>query len=41
MSTNPKHVEQMSAKTLSFKTIDREIKTLTAQMELYGAVLRV
>ena len=33
MSTNPKHVEQMSAKTLSFKTIDREIKTLTAQME--------
>jgi hypothetical protein len=31
MSTNPKHVE--SAKTPSFKTIDREIKTLTAAME--------
>ncbi len=33
MSSNPKHVEQMSAKTPSFKTIDREIKTLTAEME--------
>jgi hypothetical protein len=33
MSTNPKHVEQMSAKTPSFKTIDREIRTLTAEMQ--------
>ncbi|HJQ37193.1 MAG TPA: hypothetical protein VKB93_08645 [Thermoanaerobaculia bacterium] len=33
MSTNPKHIEQTSAKTPSFKSIDREIRTLTAEME--------
>ena len=33
MSTNPKEVEQKSAKTPSFKSLDRDIRTLTAEME--------
>jgi hypothetical protein len=33
MSTNPKNVEQTAAKTPSFKSIDRDIRTLSAEME--------
>ncbi len=39
MSTNPKHIEQMSAKTPSFKAIDREIRTLMAAMEQENTLL--
>lgn len=39
MSTNPKHVEDMSAKMPSYKTIDREIQALTAELEQEQSLL--
>lgn len=40
MSTNEKHVQQMSAKTPSFKQVDREIRALNVkEMEQENALL--
>ena len=40
MSTNPKHMEELSAKTIDFKHIDKAVNTLNvAEMEQENALL--